>query len=62
MANFEAFHWNFLLSANPEIGRSELRPGGRQKLFLDGGVPPPPSLPPNQPHNIFTMSPIIYFS
>ena len=24
MANFEAFRWNFLLSTNPEIGRSEL--------------------------------------
>ena len=23
MANFEGFHWNFLLSTNPEIGRSE---------------------------------------
>ena len=23
MENFEAFHWNFLSSTNPEIGRSE---------------------------------------
>ena len=22
MANFESFHWNFLSSTNPEIGRS----------------------------------------
>ena len=24
MANFEAFHWNFSLSTNPEIGRSDM--------------------------------------
>ena len=33
MANFEAFCWNFLLSTNSEIGRSDTQPI-RSEIYL----------------------------